>query len=86
MTASLYAAARYSGAFAGRLSDVDSDGVVHRIQAGGGYWFTRTLLLKVEYVYQWYDEFSPAGGQVGGIHVWRDPSFNGVILEGSFSF
>jgi hypothetical protein len=86
LTPNLYGAARYSGAFAGKINDTSSDGVVHRVQAGGGYWFTRTMLVKLEYVYQWYDDFSPAEGQVGGIDVWRDPSFNGVILEASFSF
>ncbi len=86
LTPNVYAAARYSGAFAVKLNDRSSDGVVHRIQVGGGYWLTRTMLLKAEYVYQWYDEFSPAGGQVGGIDVWREPSFNGVIAEASFSF
>ena len=44
------------------------------------------MLVKAEYVYQWYDDFSPAEGQVGGIDAWRDPSFNGVIFEASFSF
>jgi hypothetical protein len=68
------------------MSYTSSDGVVHRVQVGGGYWFTRTMLVKAEYAYQWYDDFTPAGGQVGGIDVWRDPSFNGVIFEASFSF
>jgi hypothetical protein len=86
LTPNLYGAARYSGAYAGKINDTSSDGVVHRIQAGGGYWFTRTMLVKAEYVYEWYDDFSPAEGQVGGIDVWRGPSFNGVILEASFSF
>jgi hypothetical protein len=86
LTADLYAAAQYSAAFAGKINNVSSDGVVQRIQVGGGYWFTRTMLAKLEYVYQWYHDFTPAGGQVGGIDVWRGPSFNGVILEASFSF
>jgi hypothetical protein len=86
LTPNLYGAARYSGAFAVKINDHSSDGVVHRIQVGGGYWFTRTMLVKAEYVYQWYDDFSPAGGQVGGTDVWRDPSFNGLIFEASFSF
>jgi hypothetical protein len=86
VTPNLYGAARYSGAYAGKINDLSSDGVVHRIQAGGGYWLTRTMLAKLEYVYQWYDDFSPADGEVGGIDVWRGPSFNGVIFEASFSF
>jgi hypothetical protein len=86
LTPNLYAAARYSGAFAGKINDLSSDGVVHRIQVGGGYWLTRTMLVKGEYVYEWYDDFRPAEGQVGGIDAWRGPSFNGVIFEASFSF
>jgi hypothetical protein len=86
LTPSLYSALRYSGAYAQKINDVSSDGIVNRIQAGGGYWIARTMLVKLEYVYQWYDKFSPAGGDVGGIDAWRDPSFNGVILEASFSF
>jgi hypothetical protein len=86
LTSSLYSAARYSGAYADKINNISSDGVVNRIQAGGGYWISRTMLIKLEYVYQWYDEFNPAEGQVSSSDVWRNPSFNGVILEASFSF
>jgi predicted porin len=86
LTPSLYSALRYSGAYAQKINDRSSDGIVNRLQAGGGYWIARTMLVKLEYVYQWYDKFSSAGGEVGGIDAWRDPSFNGVILEASFSF
>ena len=86
LTPSLYSALRYSGAYAQKINDRSSDGIVNRLQAGGGYWIARTMLVKLEYVYQWYDKFSSAGGEVGSIDAWRDPSFNGVILEASFSF
>ncbi|MEJ2702810.1 MAG: hypothetical protein P8Z79_10255 [Sedimentisphaerales bacterium] len=86
LTPSLYSAARYSGAYAEKTNNASSDGIVNRIQVGGGYWITRTMLVKMEYVYQWYDKFSSTGGDVGGIDVWRDPSFDGLVVEASFSF
>ena len=89
----LYAALRYSGASALRLvsaanssRDVGSDGLVHRIQLGGGYWLTKTVLLKAEYVYQLYSGFSSDGSQVSGVDGWRNPRFHGVITEASFAF
>lgn len=93
LTPRLYGALRYSGAAAMRLVsaansslDVGSDGLVHRIQIGGGYWLTKTVLLKGEYVYQLYSGFSSSGAQVSGVDVWRHPRFQGVITEASFAF
>ncbi len=92
-TPRLYVASRYSGASAGQLvssassnGNVTSGGMAHRIEVGGGYWLAKTLLLKAEYVYQIYKGFSSSGSQVSGVDAWRDPSFNGVITEVSFSF
>ena len=89
----LYAAARYSGASALRLvsaasssRDVNSGGLVHRIQLGGGYWLTKTVLTKLEYVYQLYNGFDASGSQVSGVDAWLDPSFHGVLAEVSFAF
>lgn len=86
VTENLYGAIRYSGAMADKLSDVDSDGIVHRIQVGGGYWIIDGLLFKLEYVYQTYNDFTQDGGQVSGVDAWEEPSFNGVISEISYSF
>jgi hypothetical protein len=88
----IYAAARYSNASADELvtsggaSSVDSAGRVDRIQIGGGYWITDTILAKLEYVHQDYSGFDSSERQVSGIDSWRDPSFDGVIGEVSFSF
>ena len=88
----IYAAARYSNASADELvtsggaSSVDSGGRVDRIQIGGGYWITDTILAKLEYVHQDYSGFDSSERQVSGIDSWRDPSFDGVIAEVSFSF
>jgi hypothetical protein len=89
-TPKLYAAARYSAAFADKQANgantVESDGWVDRIQVGGGYWATDTILVKAEYVYQKYHDFDQAGGQVSGVDAWLGPEFNGVISEVSFAF
>lgn len=82
----LYAAARYSGGAAQKLGGEDSNGVIHRIQAGGGWWLYSTVLVKAEYVYQTYDSFDQSGGMVSGVDAWQDPSFNGAIMEVTFSF
>ena len=86
ITPALYAAARYSAAATSKLAGNDSDGTVNRIQVGGGYWLSKNLLLKVEYVTQKYSGF--AEGQIvnNGIQAWRDPEFSGLITEVSFAF
>ncbi len=92
-TPRLYTALRYSGAAAQRLVssansglDVGSDGLVHRLQLGGGYWLTKTVLLKAEYVYPLFSGVISGGSQVSGVDVWGNPHFNGVITEASFAF
>jgi hypothetical protein len=86
ITPALYAAARYSAANTTQLNGADSDGSVTRMQVGGGFWLTRNLLMKVEYVQQQYSGF--ASGQVvnNNIQAWRDPEFSGFVSEVSFSF
>jgi hypothetical protein len=53
---------------------------------GGGYWLHDMILAKLEYVYQFYHGFTPDGPQVSGVDVWRSPTFNGVLMEISFTF
>jgi len=86
ITPALYAAARYSNASTSELGGFDSDGKVNRIQVGGGFWLTKNLLVKMEYVQQKYSGF--AAGEVvnNNIQAWRDPEFSGLISEVSFSF
>jgi hypothetical protein len=86
ITPAIYAAARYSGAVTEMLAGAASDGKVNRIQIGGGFWLSRNLLLKGEYVQQKYTGF--ANGQMvnNNIQAWRDPEFSGFITEVSFSF
>lgn len=86
ITPALYAAARYSAATTSMLAGNASSGQVNRIQVGGGFWLTKNLLMKMEYVQQKYSGF--AAGEIvnNGIQAWRDPEFSGVISEVSFSF
>ncbi len=82
----LYLAGRLSYAFAGAVNGVDSSGWVDRFQIGGGYWFTKSLLAKLEYVYQQYNDFNANVGDVDAVDAYRNPSFNGVLMEMSFDF
>ncbi len=86
ITPALYAAVRYSGADVSQLGGAASDGNVKRIQAGGGFWLSKNLLMKVEYVQQKYSGFSEGQIVNNNIAAWRDPSFSGVISEVSFRF
>jgi len=85
-TPTLYGAVRYSGATTSQLNGQASDGKVNRMQVGGGFWLSKNLLMKVEYVNQKYSGF--AQGQVvnNNIQAWKNPSFSGVISEVSFTF
>lgn len=85
-TPTLYGAVRYSGAQANKLAGADSNGTVSRIQVGGGFWLSKNLLLKVEYVQQQYDGFGEGQVVNNNIQAWKNPEFSGVISEVSFSF
>lgn len=82
----IYAAARYSAANATKISNLDSNAKVNRIQVGGGLWLTRNLLVKVEYVTQKYNGFRSGDMVNNGIQASRDPKFSGMVAEVSFSF
>ncbi len=68
------------------MNGVDTSGWVDRIQVGGGYWFTRSILAKLEYVYQQYHNFGPGDGMVSGVDAANSPRFNGVVMEIAFAF
>ena len=74
----LYAGIRYnkvSGALAGIPGDVAAD----RWQLAGGWFVTRNVLLKGEYVTQAYTGFPAANIRNGG-------KFNGMMMEGVIAF
>ena len=86
ITPALYAAARYSGAVTDTLTGRATDGKVNRIQLGGGFWLSRNMLMKVEYVTQKYSGFRQGDMVNNNIQAWRDPEFNGFVAEVSFAF
>jgi hypothetical protein len=86
LTDNLYAAARYSAATADMFQGRDSNGKVTRYQVGGGFWLTKNLLWKVEYVKQQYSGFAAGDVVNNNVQAWRDPAFSGVITEVSFAF
>ena len=86
ITPELYAAARYSAATTDMLNGRETDGKVNRIQVGGGFWLTKNMLMKLEYVTQKYEGFREGDMVNNGIQAWRDPEFNGFVAEVSFAF
>lgn len=81
----VYTAVRYSAADARKFAgDSSNDGRIDRLQVGAGAWLFEGLLLKVEYVYQRARDFDH--GTMSGVELARNPEFQGVIAEFSFSF
>ena len=85
-TPALYAAARYSGAMTDMLAGRPTDGKVNRVQVGGGFWLTKNMLAKLEYVQQKYTGFGQGDMVNNNIQAWHDPEFSGFVAEVSFSF
>ena len=52
---------------------------VKRYNIGGGWFMTKNIMAKAEYVNQKYDGYSPAS-------ILYDGKFNGVILVAAISF
>lgn len=73
-----YIAGRYnkvSGTLAGSGLDVSID----RVQVGGGWFVTKNILAKLEYVNQNYNGFAASDIRNGG-------KFNGLMIEGVIGF
>lgn len=52
---------------------------ISRVQVGGGWYITKNILAKLEYVSQNYQDFAPTDIRNGG-------SFNGLMIEGVIGF
>lgn len=52
---------------------------ITRVNLGGGWFMTRNILAKIEYVSQTYDGF-------GTGHIFEDGKFNGFMIEAVISF
>jgi hypothetical protein len=70
---------------AGRYNDVSGilpggmDASINRVQLGGGWFVTKNILAKLEYVSQKYNGFSATDIRHGG-------QFNGLMIEGVIGF
>jgi hypothetical protein len=64
---------------------VKTNGWVDRAEVGVGYWMTNDILLKLEGVYEQYNNFGANTGTVDGVLAGRDPNFVGGIMEISWS-
>lgn len=74
----LYATARYNTA-KGKLPGFTEDATVVRTQVGGGFFITKNILTKVEYVRQQDKDFPLLDIRHGG-------KFQGLVAEGSIAF
>lgn len=73
----LYVAGRYN--IAGGETLGGSDVSIDRIQVGGGWFLTKNVLMKLEYVRQQYNDY-PATS------ILHDGTFNGLMIEGVVAF
>jgi len=73
-----YAGARYN-TVSGQLPGEETDKVrVNRVNFGGGWFMTKNILAKIEYVSQEYEDY-PAG-------QFEDGKFNGLMIEAVIAF
>lgn len=72
-----YVGGRYN-TVSGELANGD-DVTVSRFNIGAGYFMTKNILAKLEYVNQTYDKYAPTS-------IFHEGSFNGVVFEAVISF
>lgn len=77
-TENLYVAARYNKV-SGEMLGSGLETSIDRVQFGAGWFVTRNVLAKLEYVSQNYNDFAPNDIRRGG-------KFNGLMIEGIVSF
>ena len=75
----VFVGGRYNSA-SGQLPGVQDDKVsINRINIGGGWFMTKNVLTKLEYVSQTYNDY-PTGS------TFEDGKFNGLVLEAVIAF
>ncbi len=79
---SVYIATRYT-ATSNEATGITTGEDLYRIQAGGGYWYNDSTLIKAEYVYQEEEAFSGGGLCTHGSTTC---DWDGFVLEASISF
>ncbi|MBF99752.1 MAG: hypothetical protein CMI36_12235 [Owenweeksia sp.] len=77
-TDNLYIGAKYNQA-AGEEAFTGNDVTISRIEAGAGWYMTKNVLVKAEYVQQTYDGFDAT-------NILYEGQFDGVMLEAVVSF
>jgi hypothetical protein len=81
MNENFYVGTRYNKA-TGQLRNVENDVSITRMNIGGGWFMTRNILTKLEYVKQSYNDYPTAGPNArfdGG-------GFSGFMIEAAISF
>ena len=73
----LFVGARYNTVSAELASGEDID--INRFQLGAGYFLTKNIVAKLEYVNQKYDGYDATS-------IFNDGKFNGLMLEAAISF
>lgn len=84
MTTAFYVAARYSAARAVLYGDQPMNARIERWQGGAGVFLTDQMLLKLEYVNQYYRNFETP--LVSRPDYSANPKFNGILVELSLAF
>jgi hypothetical protein len=74
-----YVGGRYNGV-SGEDNEDAAERQISRLNVGGGYFLTKNVLTKVEYVTQDYSGDAYAGSQ------FEDGNFNGLVIEAAISF
>jgi hypothetical protein len=74
----LYLALRYN-TISGPEPFSTDDVTINRLQVGGGWFITKNILMKAEYVNQTYSDFVSSS-------IYHEGQFNGLILEATVAF
>lgn len=75
---SFFAGARYNSV-SGDLPVIEKNPTINRVQIAGGWFVTKNILAKIEYVNQQYNDF-PA------FDIRHEGKFSGLMVEGVISF
>lgn len=75
-----YLGGRYNSV-SGSLVENGPDLMINRTNIGGGWFMTKNVLTKIEYVSQKYD-----GEAFDGNKIYDGAQFSGVVIEGAISF
>lgn len=74
-----YVGGRYNTVFGRLRESATEDQVINRFNIGGGWFLTRNVITKIEYVHQAYEGDAWAGRFAGA-------EFNGIVIEAAISF